>query len=342
MKLFCESNWISFDDYLTLLDGQNFLGISVYHRSDWLLATSSAFNCEVRCVKTSVEGNIHSITPFLYKKKGPFKLVGSSLRGTYTEFAGPLFIQDLSDKEMCEVIKSQHQLISKDCDYLEWRVESMAYGNHTWGKILEDLGYQFEKIPSLLIDLSQGEEKLWTSFTGRARTAIRKAEKAKLTAKIVQPDQNWIESYYEILTQTFARQGLAVPHPLSFYRKIETLSKSGFMFCVESRIEESIDAAAIIVHDKSRMMYLSGVSTKEGMRFSAPSLVQWCAMQKGISDSVLDYDMGGLGLHSIDKFKRSFGGTDISHSKWIQRSKLFGLIEPLAVFLSKKGKISLS
>jgi len=120
------------------------------------------------------------------------------------------------------------------------------------------------------------------------------------------------------------------------------LAKLGIVFCVESRIDNKIGAAAIFVKGNHRMMYLSGVATKEGMCHSASSLVQWQAMKQGISEGMTEYDMGGLGIASIDKFKRSFGGVDVSHQKWVLRSKTFRLIEPLAIWLAKRGWIGLN
>ena len=60
-------------------------------------------------------------------------------------------------------------------------------------------------------------------------------------------------------------------------------------------------------------------------------------MQNAIDLGITDYDMGGLGVESIDKFKRSFGGKDIYHSKWLYISKVFKILEPFALWLSKKG-----
>ena len=87
------------------------------------------------------------------------------------------------------------------------------------------------------------------------------------------------------------------------------------------------------------MMYFSGVSNSIGMKLAASSLIQWKAMQNAIDIELIDYDMGGLGVDSIDKFKRSFGGKDIYHSKWLYRSKTFKILEPIALWLSRKGLI---
>lgn len=77
------------------------------------------------------------------------------------------------------------------------------------------------------------------------------------------------------------------------------------------------------------------------MRLAAPSLIQWHAIQSAISKEITGYDMGGLGVDSIDKFKRSFGGFEVQHSRWVCRSKLFNLIEPLGRWLARKGVIGL-
>ena len=336
-----ESRWISLQNYSDLMASKVMLGGSVYHTTDWLVATAAAFGGELRCVLTCRGSEILSVTPFLYKRKGPFKLLGSPLRGSHTEFSGPLFSSCCDIGLVKEIIVSQHQLFAKGFDYVEVRFKENTENSVSLSESFKMLGYKANHTSSLLVDLSQSEADLWASFVGRARTAVRKAENAKLRAAVVEPSQYWISQYYGILCNTFARQGLAVPHPYSFFQKIENLSKLGLVFCVESRIDDKIGAAGIFVKDNHRMTYLSGVATLEGFRASASSLVQWEAMKQGISDGLTEYDMGGLGIASIDKFKRSFGGIDVSHQRWVHQSRIFSLIEPSAMWLAKKGWIGL-
>ena len=190
---------------------------SVYHSTDWLSATASAFGCELKFVATCLDSETVSVTPFLYRKKGPFRFLGSPLRGTYTEFSGPVFSLDFDIAFIKEIVVSQHQLITRSCDYIEVRFREGTEISGYLSRCFETLGYGDDHVPSLLVDLSQGEENLWASFVGRARTAVRKAEKASLSASVVEPSQEWITEYYSILVDTFARQGLVVPHPLRFF-----------------------------------------------------------------------------------------------------------------------------
>ena len=336
-----KSKWISIEEYSSLISDIDSIGKTVYHSTDWLTAVARSFGCKLKFVMTCLDGEPLTVTPFLFKRKATFRLLGSPLRGTYTEFCGPVFFTNLENCTTDKIIESQHQFFARNFDYVEWRFKAEIGISASLDQSLESLGYEADHAPSLLVDLSKGEEDLWASFVGRARTAVRKAEKAGLSAEVIEPSQGWIKDYYDILTATFTKQGLAVPHPLCFFQEIENLSKLGYVFCVESRLDNRIGAAAIFVVGNGRMMYLSGVATNDALRLSATSLVQWHAMKRGISDGLTDYDMGGLGIASIDKFKRSFGGADVSHRRWVYRSRTFRLLEPLAIWLSKKGWVGL-
>ncbi len=337
-----ESRWISLQNYADLMATNVMVGDSVYHTTDWLVATASAFGCELKFVLTCRGDVSLSVTPFLYKRKGPFRFLGSPLRGTYTEFSGPLFSSYFDIAFVKKIIVSQHQLFAKSFDYVEVRFKENTEISVSLSESFKMIGYESNHTSSLLVDLSQNEEDLWASFVGRARTAVRKAEKANLKAEVIEPSQEWIAQYYDILSNTFAKQGLAVPHPFGFFQKMEELAKLDLVFCVESRLDDKIGAAGIFVKGNDRMMYLSGVATPEGLRNAASSLVQWRAMKQGISDGLTEYDMGGLGIESIDKFKRSFGGVDVRHQRWVHQSQIFRLIEPSAMWLAKRGWIGLN
>ena len=85
------------------------------------------------------------------------------------------------------------------------------------------------------------------------------------------------------------------------------------------------------------MVYFSGASNLEGMKSAATSALQWHAMMFGINNNFKKYDMGGLGIPSIDKFKFSFGGEQYWQDRWIYKSKLFSICEPIAEWAVKKG-----
>ena len=337
-----NSEWITFQQYQQQLSSFSTDSITLYHSPLWLESLIKGFSVDIQAVlSTGEENKILAITPFIVMRKGPFLLFGSPLSGVYTEFVGPLFFSGLGKGERSEVLESQHRLVAKRGHYIEWGCKGENENVESWGKYLEQHGYEHIARPTLLLDLSLGEKKVWESFKGRARNMTRKAEKSGVVALDVIPTMEWINDYYEMLQETFGQQGRKVPHPLAFYKQIVGIASAGMARCVVAEIEGRMIAAAIFLIDKKRMLYLSGTATTEGKKLAATTLIQWHAIREAIATDITDYDMGGLGVSSIDKFKRSFGGQEIQHHRWIYRSRLFGIIEPIARWAAQKGLIKI-
>jgi lipid II:glycine glycyltransferase (peptidoglycan interpeptide bridge formation enzyme) len=251
----------------------------------------------------------------------------------FTEFSGPIFLPSLNVQAIQKLMAELHEFVAKDKSYIEFGCK----GEQTWAGMLNVHGYKNLKRATLIVDLLSGEQAVWSSFEGRARNMVRKAEKAGVVVHTVVPDNQWIGQYYLMLVNTFRRQGLVAPHPHSFYKQLIELSNTNIARCVMAEVNGVMIAGGIFLIDQKRMLYLSGASTEEGMNLAATSLLQWHAIKEAIQLGVTEYDMGGLGVPSIDKFKRSFGGKDFIHNRWVFSSKLFKIIEPIARLAIKKG-----
>lgn len=332
------TKWISRETYIDELSNFFPSDVSIYHQLPWLDAVVKGFGTELKFGKCAwVNGRTIALTPFVCKTKGPFSLIGTPLRGTFTEFCGPLMLDCLDDETVGKIMTELHKLASKTSSYIEWG----GRGEHLWETTMISLGYNYSFRNTSLIDLSVGENTLWSSFQGRARNMIRKAEKANVTSRTIQPDKFSIGEYFEMLHSTFSRQGLAVPHPKSFFNQMIELSKLGMVHFVIAEISNEMVAGSIFLKDKKRMLFLSGTANHQGMNLAAPSMLQWHAMKEGIKLGLKEYDMGGLGVPSIDKFKRSFGGRDYKYRRWVYRSNFFKTIEPVALWASRRGWTSL-
>lgn len=334
------SEWVGFKQYQESLAKCAADNVSMYHRAPWLEVVVVGLGAGIRAIQTvDLNNEIVALTPVMIKRKGPFCLLGSPLSGMHTEFAGPLFAADLGANERRTVLQSQHRMMSRGGHYLEWGIKSGNEADAAWGASLESQGYRYSARPTILIELSPGESGVWASFKGRARNMIRKAEKSGVTARTVAPTETWFDEYYSMLRTTFEPQGRAVPHPLSFYQALTKLVDLGEARCVAAELDGQMIAGAIFLVDGSRMLYLSGTANTVGMKFAATSLLQWHAIREAIAEGITDYDLGGLGVPSIDKFKRSFGGREIIHHRWVRRSPFFRMAEPVAQWAARKGLI---
>ena len=111
---------------------------------------------------------------------------------------------------------------------------------------------------------------------------------------------------------------------------------------VAARFEGRLVAGGIFLVWGDRMMYLSGASTEEGNKLAASSLIQWTVIKGAISAGIKTYDLGGVGIASIDKFKASFGGGSEVHHRCVSISPLLRLAFKGAEALTRLGVIKLN
>lgn len=336
-----KSEWISLDEYEKLTAHSQMIGFTLYHRRLWLETVAQAFDAEIVAVRTvDHSGRDVALTPFLVKRKWPFRLLGSPLSGTHTEFTGPLFASEGGTVDSAEILTSQHLLVARSGDYVEWGASGRE-GYEAWGLVLERLGYVYVDRPTSVIDLSRGHDAVWAGFEGRARNMVRKSEKAGVISRTLSTYEEWTDEYYVMLSETFARQGRAVPHPYSFYKALGQITKNGDARVVTASYEGKMVSAAVFLLDGRRMLLLSAASKPEALKLAGSSSVQWHAIREAISTGIEEYDMGGLGVPSIDNFKRSFGGRNLVHHRWIYKSQLFRSLEPLARWAMERGWVRL-
>ena len=326
--------WISREQYQQAIAEVNSPDITTYHGLPWLDAIANGFSAEICFARSiGVKGETLALVSFMARKHGPFRLIGSPLAGMFTEFSGPIFVPNLNAQTIQKLMAELHEFVVRDRVYIEFG----SKGEQTWARMLNVRGYRNIKRATLIVDLLSGEQAVWSTFEGRARNMVRKAEKAGVVVDTIVPDEQWIGQYYTMLVNTFRRQGVAPPHPLSFYKQLIELSNAGIARCLMAEFNGDMIAGGIFLVDQKRMLYLSGASTRQGMNLAATSLLQWHVMKQAIQLGISEYDMGGLGVPSIDKFKRSFGGKDFMHNRWVFSSKLFKMIEPVARVAIKKG-----
>ena len=310
---------ISLNDYLRL--SHDFMPGWLYHGEPWLTAVRDGFEVKVFGLYSETKGGeAVALSPVMGVRKGPFLLLGSPIRGMYTEFVGPLFPQAIDVATKREAIVSQHLFIkSQGAGYVEWGAKCGKANKYL--DILDNYGYECVPRQTLVVNLGQGIDKVWSSLKGSARNKVRKAEKNGVTVRITTPSIDDMTSYYNMLTETFRRQGASPPHPLSFYHSIcERLIPAKLMRFVVAEKKNRVISGALFLCYGERMMYMSGTSTEEGLRLAASSLVQWEAMKQAAEIGVTEYDLGGTGNASIDKFKASFGGKPYSHHRWVYRT----------------------
>ena len=322
------SKWIVIEDYFRLLEEFDTSEISLFHTKKWLICIKDSFALELKAIATYKNDELYSLTPFSFLRRGIFLFVGSPLKGTFTQEGGPLFKTKIDNYSKIKVLESIESKLNKFSFYIEW---SPNISN----KLIHDfINYSTQKSETSIIDLGFEEELLWGKMESRARNMIRKSIKSGLIANRREISETWIKAFYTILVGVYKKQKRKPPHGYNFYQNLVKLENDKIL-CIDIVKNNKIIAGAIFLKNKNSLIFLSGASNKEANKLCGPSLIQWNAIKYAREKSFRYYDMGGLGVASIDKFKKSFGGVTISKFKLLRTNFIYKMIEPLIKIIKK-------
>ena len=164
-----------------------------------------------------------------------------------------------------------------------------------------------------VVDLRSGKEEVWDRMEGRARTAIRKAEKSGIRVREARNDD--LESYYKLHVETYDRTGVP-PHPKDYFKAIwNDFLAAGLAHIFIAEMGEEAVAAENFGTYQGRAVYWTGAASAKGLSAEANSLIQWTAIQWMIDRGFEYYETGeafpGIRVgkeKGLNDFKKSFGG----------------------------------
>jgi hypothetical protein len=165
-----------------------------------------------------------------------------------------------------------------------------------------------------VVDLRGGHGAVWKQMEGRARTAVRKAEKVGVVVREARADDR--DVYYRLHRETYRRTGVT-PHPEDYFRVIwERFLAQGLARVWFAELNGEPVAAENFGVFKQAAIYWTGAASARGLEVEANSLLQWTAMQWMLNSGIEWYETGeafpqySAGKHKgVSDFKKSFGGS---------------------------------
>ena len=339
-----NSNWIKRELYIKELNKSFFNYNCIFNQTKWHKVLEKGFGVDSKYLaSTNENGKILCLTPIFFIKKKIFNFFGSPLSGLFTIYLGPVFLNELTIDEERKVLISLHKkLLKSNASYIEWGIDGNNHRSIESFNSLIKLKYKYIAKPTYLLNLESSEENVWLSLKSRARNMIRKSINKGVKIENIRINEDWISDFYLMLQETFKRQKLNVPHPYDFYEKLLDLDNETDIKCYSAIYNGKIVAKSIFIVDAKKLIYFSGTSNIDGMKLAANSLIQWEAIKGAIKQNLSFYDLGGIGIKSIDKFKESFNGKFIEHHRWVYKGMLFSFFYKFYEFLRNRKIINLN
>ena len=300
-----------------------------YSDLNWLMAIDNALSYSVLVAVQFFSTERWLALPVFFRKMGPVKFCGAPLPGSFTGDYDVISSDNRLnlDLKINFLFELQSYLKKLGCSYIE-----LPFLSAKDTETLNHKNNSIKEIKNLIVDIPDLDET-WRSFSGRARTAIKKARSSNLTVKIVEKNKENVNVTYDMIQQTFTNKGLLTPHQVELFYALAELDFVKFLWVYH---QDTVTAVGVFGFFDTKCVYLSGAMTAEGAKLNASSLLQWAAMQEGNRLGLDKYDLGGMGDPRVDKFKKSFSNNECTRVRVIYASKLWRLIYPIADFLRNK------
>ncbi|WP_447976729.1 lipid II:glycine glycyltransferase FemX [Candidatus Nitrospira bockiana] len=287
---------------------------TLFHTRGWLELLGHTQGARLLALGLFRHGRLVGVCPVFLRRMGPFMIAGSPLVAEDTPYLGPV----VDPAFLPDVLTRLSDILAGHGARFIRMLLSPAYGFAALPR------YEVKEKRTHVVDLELGRDQLWTRMEGRARTAIRKAEKSNVEIVWASP-QSYLEEYWKMVEDVYGRQGRRPPNPLAFYRRLFDTCYPASVAMLLARHEGRMVGGMILAWQKDRAYYLNGASYRSCQPLGVNSLLQWEAMQWAAKLGCRWYDFVGSDLPWLARFKESFGGTltpylAIEHaSSWVVR-----------------------
>lgn len=279
----------------------------VFGQPEWLKFLSRHGQTPYCLLSLSPSKDLNFFLPLVKVSAGPFP-VWFFYEGPYLSHLGDLekFLQQLP------VILRRHRI---------GFLKGLSY-NRVFEKAVTSSRIGWEESRSILLDLAPNTEELFEQMEGRARTSIRKAEKARVSVEKADPGEieEKLKLVYPIYSKTYdtaEKENPTVNRKSLVYLSdlFKQLGSAAQLYV--SHYEGQAAAFAVILKSRKSAFYYAGASDIELNRLSAAStLLQWEIIKDLKKEGLKIYDLGGIPPHAkesgpafgVYQFKIQFGG----------------------------------
>jgi len=236
-------------------------------------------------------------------RKGPFRILGSPLSGTMSEYLGPIGHGEFPVEGFLEALE-------RFCR--DRRIHQLELGSAILPpELMRRHGYEVIEWSTLEVGL-RAHGSLWETVSGKARNRIRRAQTSRLVARDT-ADPEFARNHFVLVEDVFRRQGLRPPFSQGDFEVLcNQLRPRDEVFTVEVRHPDHPlpVASGIFPHDRGTVYSLSAGSSQLGREWCANDLMHWTVMELAASRGLSRYRMGDnyRAPRTGGRFKDKFGG----------------------------------
>lgn len=302
---------------------------NLFHTAQWLNFIKKQFSLRLSRYHIMKAGRTVGILPLFAKGRFLMRIAGSPLILENNLYMG-LALADDSD------IRETLPVIDKFLKRRGFSFMRFSFDHFNFAEEFKANNYEIRERKTCCVDLRRGMEVVWKNMESNCRNMVRKAEKndCRITEAF---DLSFIEPYYRMIEEVYARQDLPPLLSKRYYENIfNALHPHGFLkvFMAYSKDGQPL-AGAIVLMFKKKAYYLDGASFREFNKIAPSNLLQWHIMCRLIENGYEVYDMVCSDIPRWAAYKMSFGAVN---EQILYAERSYSAIAKIAKLAYAKGK----
>lgn len=269
----------------------------LFHKSRWLNFLEETQNGQIVRFRI-LEGRKESgYFVGLIVRKGPFKILGSPLRGWMTDYMGPIVNRGFDTESFLDALDDLCR---------KWKIHHVELCNPCLDPdVMRRKGFRFSEGITYVVPLSPNEDEMWKRLDrSSCRKSINKAKREGLIVEEVTETSlaSFIEEFYRELQEVFARQGLVPTYTIERVRSLFRHLRNDEILTFQVKHGEQTIATAIFPYDERRVYGFGFASWKRFQTLRPNDLLIWTIMTRSAKMGIKQLDLTGKG-----SFKPKFG-----------------------------------
>lgn len=263
-------------------------------------------------VVVSNEGGVTAVWPFLKKSK-----FGCSIltHPPLTPYLGPYIKGKLHHQKGYSRLQFEKQILHRLADELPGSVLHLTHGRPEWynWQPLVWKGFVQSTRYTYRIDLTQPLDLIWENISTKTRSSIRKAERSM---DVVQ-EKEWHEILV-LIEKSFERKRMKVPYGKEVLQNLNSaLTQRNSRISFSAKLANKNVANTFVAFD-NHTAYLLATGRADDDPGGSMALLIWESIKESKAIGLDTFDFEGSMIESIERFFRSFGGTQSNYNRLIR------------------------
>jgi len=245
---------------------------------------------------------------------------------------GPLFVEgEEGIKALKMLIEYYDRIIRKKAIYTEIR---NMWDTSEILDTLKGMRYKYYEHSNFMININRTPKEIFSDFSRDRRRNIKKAIKCGINLKIANNLEE-IESFYEILLETYRKAGLPLADKTLFLSAFNVLCGTGKARVFLAYVREEVIAGRFVLCYKNKIYDWYAGAKRRYLSYHPNEFLVWCVLKWGSEKGFHIFDFGGAGNpkreYGVREFKRRFGGTMVNFGRYRK------IHAPLKFWLAERG-----